>query len=59
LGRVAIQRNLSLDDFAETCQGHGLWKKRLKNEARRGAQRALGNRAYDRLRGALLGESRE
>jgi peptidoglycan/xylan/chitin deacetylase (PgdA/CDA1 family) len=58
LGRIAIQRNLSLDDFSATCRGHGLWKKRLQNEARRSAQRALGNRAYDRLRGALLGESR-
>jgi peptidoglycan/xylan/chitin deacetylase (PgdA/CDA1 family) len=57
LGRVAIQRNLSLDNFGATCRGRGLWKKRLQNEARRSAQRALGNRAYDRLRAVLLGES--
>ena len=59
LGRVAMLRNLSLEDFADTCRGHGLWKKRLQHEARRGAQRVFGNRAYDRLRAVLLGEPRQ
>jgi peptidoglycan/xylan/chitin deacetylase (PgdA/CDA1 family) len=59
LGRVAMLRDLSLAEFAATCQGRGLWKKRLQYEARHGAQRALGNRAYDRLRSVLLGEPRQ
>ncbi len=59
LGRVAILRDLALDEFAATCRGRGLWKKRLQYEARRSAQRALGNRAYDQLRSVLLGEPRQ
>ena len=60
LGRVAILRDLTIEQFAgDTCQGRGLWKKRLQHQARRGVQRALGNSAYDRLRAVLLGEPRE
>lgn len=59
LGRVAMLRDLTRDGFAATCQGRGLWKKRLQHEARRSAQRALGNRAYDSLRAVLLGEPRQ
>jgi peptidoglycan/xylan/chitin deacetylase (PgdA/CDA1 family) len=59
LGRVAMLRDLTLDEFAGTCHGRGLWKKRLQYEARRSAQRALGNRAYDQLRAVLLGEPRQ
>jgi peptidoglycan/xylan/chitin deacetylase (PgdA/CDA1 family) len=59
LGRVAMLRDLTIEEFGDTCRGRGLWKKRLQHELRRGAQRALGNRAYDRLRTLLLGESRE
>ena len=59
LGRVAMLRNLTIEEFAGTCRGHGLWKKRFQHEARRGAQRILGNRAYDRLRAVLLGEPRQ
>jgi endonuclease YncB( thermonuclease family) len=51
-------RNLTLEEFRATCQGRGLWKKRLQHQARRSMQRALGNQAYDRLRAALLGEDR-
>jgi peptidoglycan/xylan/chitin deacetylase (PgdA/CDA1 family) len=58
LGRVAMLRNLTIEEFAGTCRGHGLWKKRLQHEARRGAQRVFGNRAYDRLRALILGEPR-
>ena len=57
LGRVAMLRGLSMEEFGATCQGRGLWKKRLAHEVRRGAQRVLGNRAYDRLRAVLLGDS--
>ena len=59
LGRIAMMRNLSIEEFGETCHGQGLWKKRLQHEARRGAQRVLGNRAYDNLRAVLLGEPRQ
>jgi hypothetical protein len=56
LGRVAMLRDLAIEEFGATCRGRGLWKKRLQHQARRGAQRVLGNRAYDRLRAILLGE---
>jgi Polysaccharide deacetylase len=59
LGRVAMQRDLSVEQFEAICSGRGLWKKRLQHQVRRGAQRALGNRAYDNLRAVLLGESRK
>jgi peptidoglycan/xylan/chitin deacetylase (PgdA/CDA1 family) len=56
LGRVAMLRDIPLKEFTAICHGQGLWKSRLQHEARKGAQRALGNRAYDRLRSVLLGE---
>jgi peptidoglycan/xylan/chitin deacetylase (PgdA/CDA1 family) len=56
LGRIAILRDLTIEEFRAICQGRGLWKKRLQQRARRSLQRALGNRAYDRLRAVLLGE---
>ena len=59
LGRVAMLRDLNLEEFGAICHGRGLWKKRLQHQARRSAQRALGNRAYDRLRAVLLGEPHE
>jgi len=59
LGRVAMLRDLPLNQFADTCSGRGLWKKRWQHEARRSVQRALGNRAYDHLRAVLLGEPRQ
>lgn len=57
LGRVAMLRDLTVDEFGQVCRGRGLWKKRLAHNARRGAQRLLGNKSYDRLRGSVLGES--
>jgi hypothetical protein len=59
LGRVAMLRDLTIEEFAATCQGRGLWQKRLQHQARRSAQCLLGNHAYDRLRAALLGEPRK
>ncbi len=59
LGRVAMLRDSSLEEFAATCQGHGLWKKRLQDEIRQGIRQMLGNRVYDRLRAAVLGEGRQ
>jgi peptidoglycan/xylan/chitin deacetylase (PgdA/CDA1 family) len=58
LGRVAMLRNLTLEEFSATCQGRGLWKQRLQHQARRSMQRALGNHAYDRLRAVLLRKNR-
>jgi hypothetical protein len=59
LGRVAMLRDLTIEGFSATCHDRGLWKKRLQHQARRSAQRVLGNRAYDRLRAVLLGEPRQ
>ena len=59
LGRVAMLRDLTIDEFNALCHGRGLWKKRLQHQARRGVQHLLGNRAYDRLRAVLLGEPRQ
>ena len=58
LGRIALLRTLSINQFSSICHGHGLWKKRLLHRSRRAAQRLLGNRMYDRARAVLLGESR-
>ncbi len=56
LGRVAMLRDLTMEEFRDTCQGRGLWKKRLQHQARHGAQRVLGNRVYDHMRAVLLRE---
>ncbi len=56
LGRVAMLRDLSVAEFNAICQDRGLWRKRLQHRTRRGVQRLLGNRAYDRLRALLLRE---
>jgi peptidoglycan/xylan/chitin deacetylase (PgdA/CDA1 family) len=58
LGRIAVLRDISIDQFAATCQGRGLWKKRLQHQTSRVIQRTLGNRTYDQLRATFLGESR-
>lgn len=58
LGRVAVLRELPLIEFAATCRGRGLWKKRLQDRTRHAVRRVLGNRVYDKLRAALLGEHR-
>jgi peptidoglycan/xylan/chitin deacetylase (PgdA/CDA1 family) len=59
LGRVAMLRDMPLAEFAATCRGQGLWKRRLQHSTRRGVQRLLGNRLYDQLRKALLRESEQ
>jgi peptidoglycan/xylan/chitin deacetylase (PgdA/CDA1 family) len=59
LGRVAMLRDLTIEEFGATCHGRGLWQKRLQHQARRSAQLLLGNHAYDRVRAALLGEPRK
>ena len=57
LGRVAMLRDIPLDEFAAVCQGKGLWKKRVQEQARQGVRRVLGNRTYDRVRASLLKEN--
>jgi hypothetical protein len=59
LGRVAVLRDLTIEEFGAICHGHGLWRKRLQHRARRSVQRVLGNRMYDQLRAVLLGEPRQ
>jgi peptidoglycan/xylan/chitin deacetylase (PgdA/CDA1 family) len=59
LGRVALLRDFTLDDFRATCQGSNLWKKRLRHRARQSVQSVLGNQAYDQLRAMLLRERRQ
>lgn len=58
LGRIAMLRDLSINEFSAMCQGHRLWEKRLSHRSRRALQWLLGNRMYDRARAVLLGESR-
>lgn len=58
LGRIAMLRDMPLAEFGATCQGRGLWKKRLQHRTRCGVQRLIGNRMYDRVRAALLREPR-
>jgi peptidoglycan/xylan/chitin deacetylase (PgdA/CDA1 family) len=58
LGRVAMLRDVSLDEFGAICLGEGLWKKRLSYQARQGAQTVLGNHTYDQLRAVWLREHR-
>jgi peptidoglycan/xylan/chitin deacetylase (PgdA/CDA1 family) len=56
LGRVAMLRDLSLEEFGAICQGRGLWKKQIGVRARDSVRQVLGNRAYDKLRAAVLRE---
>ena len=58
LGRVAMLRDLPLGKFGAVCRGQGLWKKRLWHQIRRGLQKMIGNRMYDRC-ATPLGESPE
>jgi peptidoglycan/xylan/chitin deacetylase (PgdA/CDA1 family) len=58
LGRVAMLRDLPLEQFGATCQGRGLWKKDMQDRTRHGVRQVLGNRMYDKLRASLLGRER-
>jgi peptidoglycan/xylan/chitin deacetylase (PgdA/CDA1 family) len=59
LGRVAMLRDLPIEAFAATCQDRGLWKKRLRDWSRESVRQMLGNRVYDQLRAAALGQSQQ
>lgn len=52
LGRVAMLRGES--SFLRLCQGRGLGFRRFKQSLRSAVRSAVGESAYDRLRGALL-----
>jgi peptidoglycan/xylan/chitin deacetylase (PgdA/CDA1 family) len=54
LGRVALLRQTSVEEFGAMCRGQGLWKLNLQDRARHGVRRLVGNAAYDQVRGALL-----
>ena len=56
LGRVAIMRDTDIAGFWENCQGHGLWRLRLKDLARSSGKRLMGNSTYDTVRNLLLKE---
>jgi len=56
LGRVAILRDMTEEEFVAICGGQGLWKRRLQDQVRRGVRQFLGNRAYERIRSSLLRE---
>jgi len=57
LGRVALLRDMNLDEFGELCRGRGLWKKRATEVARSTVRNLFGNTIYDRVRAHVL-ESR-
>ena len=59
LGRVAMLRDLSIEEFSAICHGRGLWKKRLRHQTRQVVQTILGNSAYDQMRSLLLGARRQ
>jgi len=59
LGRVAMLRDLSIEEFSAICRGRGLWKKRLRNQTRQVVQTILGNNAYDQMRSFLLDARRQ
>ncbi len=54
LGRLAVMRETEPQRFQQLCRGDGLWKARLATGTRNVAQSILGNRIYDRFRGAML-----
>jgi peptidoglycan/xylan/chitin deacetylase (PgdA/CDA1 family) len=54
LGRVAVMRGMELPQFVALCRREGLWQMDLRDRARRGAMRLLGNSLYDRVRETML-----
>ena len=59
LGRVAMLRGFPVEQFGAICQGRGLRKKQMLDQARHGIRRMLGNRIYDKLRASLLDEPQQ
>ena len=56
LGRVAILRDTPLQEFADICDGQGLWKKRFRDRTRQVVRDLLGNKVYDQMRAVWLRE---
>jgi peptidoglycan/xylan/chitin deacetylase (PgdA/CDA1 family) len=54
LGRVAMMRSASLQQFWELCRGNGFWRSNASLQLREAGKKFLGNTIYDRLRSALL-----
>jgi len=54
LGRVAVMRGTTSDEFAGLCKGRGFWKMNLRNNLQQSAKHLLGNAVYDRARAAIL-----
>jgi peptidoglycan/xylan/chitin deacetylase (PgdA/CDA1 family) len=54
LGRVAITRDIDVEQFQQICRGETLWQLNARTRLRDGMKRLLGNRVYDRLRASLL-----
>lgn len=54
LGRAAITRDMSTNEFQKLCLGESLWKAELTMAIRDRVKKLLGNQLYDRVRGLLL-----
>lgn len=59
LGRVVIQRETTLPNFQQICQGKGLWKFQLRSHLQDAAKAMLGNSLYDRARARALRSTRQ
>jgi len=58
LGRVAILRDTSLSSFQQICRAENLWRLQLKDLARSGGKKLIGNTGYDAIRALLLREKK-
>ncbi|MGA2923327.1 MAG: polysaccharide deacetylase family protein [Candidatus Sulfotelmatobacter sp.] len=54
LGRIAVLRETSEPSFRSSCQGKGLWKRRLRDSVKYSARSLMGNFLYDRIRALIL-----
>jgi peptidoglycan/xylan/chitin deacetylase (PgdA/CDA1 family) len=57
LNRVAILDGVSSDQVLSISRGQGLFMTRLKEKSRKAVRQMLGNKAYDGLRGVILGRN--
>jgi peptidoglycan/xylan/chitin deacetylase (PgdA/CDA1 family) len=55
LGRIAMLRSTSVEDFENVCRARRLSLTRAADQVRGAARHLLGNNLYDQLRGKLLG----
>jgi peptidoglycan/xylan/chitin deacetylase (PgdA/CDA1 family) len=58
LGRVAVMRDMGLESFKRICRAEGLWRLQLRDLARAGGKRLIGNSGYDALRALLLRDNK-